>query len=109
MIKGIKLKVLLPLISISLFFIVFMAIQFNSTSNNLKKVREMNNKYFYTSTKADELKLDVVQVQQFLTDISATRGAKGFDDGFDDAEKFAKDLESVLSDLKEKIQKVQVN
>lgn len=102
MIKGIKLKVLLPLISISLFFIVFMAIQFNSTSNNLKKVREMNNKYFYTSTKADELKLDVVQVQQFLTDISATRGAKGFDDGFDDAEKFAKDLESVLSDLKEK-------
>ncbi|MFL0168180.1 methyl-accepting chemotaxis protein [Candidatus Clostridium helianthi] len=102
MIKGIKLKVLLPLISISLFFIVFMAIQFNSTSNNLKKVREMNNKYFYTSTKADELKLDVVQVQQFLTDISATRGAKGFDDGFDEAEKFAKDLESVLSDLKEK-------
>ncbi|NYC48028.1 hypothetical protein DE171_000418 [Clostridium beijerinckii] len=37
MIKGIKLKVMLPLISISLFFIVFMAIQFNSTSNNLKK------------------------------------------------------------------------
>lgn len=79
-----------------------MAIQFNSTSNNLKKVREMNSKYFYTSTKADQLKLDVVQVQQFLTDISATRGAKGFDDGFDEAEKYAKDLESVLGELKEK-------
>jgi methyl-accepting chemotaxis protein len=102
MIKGIKIKVLLPLITLSLFFLVFMAIQFNSTSNNLKKVREMNNKYFYTSTKADQLKLDVVQVQQFLTDISATRGAKGFDDGFDEAEKYAKDVESVLSDLKEK-------
>ncbi|AGF55534.1 methyl-accepting chemotaxis protein [Clostridium saccharoperbutylacetonicum] len=102
MIKGIKLKVLLPLITLSLFFLVFMAIQFNSTSNNLKKVREMNSKYFYTSTKADQLKLDVVQVQQFLTDISATRGAKGFDDGFDEAEKYAKDLESVLGELKEK-------
>lgn len=102
MIKGIKIKVLLPLITLSLFFLVFMAMQFNSTSNNLKKVREMNNKYFYTSTKADQLKLDVVQVQQFLTDISATRGAKGFDDGFDEAEKYAKDVESVLSDLKEK-------
>ncbi|MFT8349592.1 methyl-accepting chemotaxis protein [Clostridium saccharoperbutylacetonicum] len=102
MIKGIKLKVLLPLITLSLFFLVFMAIQFNSTSNNLKKVREMNSKYFYTSTKADELKLDVVQVQQFLTDISATRGAKGFDDGFDEAEKYAKDVESVLGELKEK-------
>jgi len=31
---------------------------------------------------ADDMKLDVVQVQQYLTDISATRGAKGFDDGY---------------------------
>jgi Methyl-accepting chemotaxis protein len=102
MIKGIKLKILLPLISLSLFFLVFMIIQFNSTSNNLKKVREMNNKYFYTSTKADELKLDVVQVQQWLTDISATRGAKGFDDGFDKAENYAKDVERVLGEIKER-------
>ncbi|WP_160688126.1 methyl-accepting chemotaxis protein [Clostridium sp. C2-6-12] len=102
MIKGIKLKILLPLISLSLFFLVFMIMQFNSTSTNLKKVREMNNKYFYTSTKADELKLDVVQVQQWLTDISATRGAKGFDDGFDEAENFAKGVERVLGELKEK-------
>ena len=102
MIKGIKLKILLPLISLSLFFLVFMIMQFNSTSNSLKKVREMNNKYFYTSTKADALKLDVVQVQQWLTDISATRGAKGFDDGFDKAENFAKDVENVLGELKEK-------
>ena len=102
MIKGIKLKILLPLISLSLFFLGFMIIQFNSTSNNLKKVREMNNKYFYTSTKADELKLDVVQVQQWLTDISATRGAKGFDDGFDKAENYAKDVERVLGEIKER-------
>lgn len=102
MIKGIKVKILLPLISLSLFFLVFMIMQFNSTSNNLKKVREMNNKYFYTSTKADELKLDVVQVQQWLTDISATRGAKGFDDGFDKAENYAKDVERVLGELKER-------
>ncbi|MBI5177885.1 MAG: methyl-accepting chemotaxis protein [Nitrospinae bacterium] len=37
----------------------------------------------------DDLKLDVVQVQQWLTDISATRGAEGFDDGYKEAEKFA--------------------
>ncbi len=30
---------------------------------------------------ADDMKLNVVQVQQYLTDISATRGATGFDDG----------------------------
>ena len=37
-----------------------------------------------------DIKLDVVQVQQFLTDVSATRGQDGFDDGFKEAEKFAK-------------------
>ncbi len=33
------------------------------------------------------LQLNIVQVQQWLTDISATRGAEGFDDGFIEAEK----------------------
>ena len=35
------------------------------------------------------LKLDVVQVQQFLTDVSATRGLDGLNDGFDKAKSFA--------------------
>ncbi len=34
---------------------------------------------------ARQMKLDVVQVQQWLTDISATRGLDGLDDGFDEA------------------------
>ena len=34
-----------------------------------------------------QMKLDVVQVQQWLTDISATRAEDGLDDGFDEAEK----------------------
>ena len=37
-----------------------------------------------------EIKADVIQVQQWLTDISATRGLPGFDDGFTEAEGFAK-------------------
>jgi methyl-accepting chemotaxis protein len=36
---------------------------------------------------AQQMKLDVVQVQQWLTDISATRAQDGLDDGFDEAEK----------------------
>jgi len=35
---------------------------------------------------AQQMKLDVVQVQQWLTDISATRAKDGLDDGFDEAE-----------------------
>jgi methyl-accepting chemotaxis protein len=35
---------------------------------------------------ARDMQLNVVQVQQWLTDISATRGQDGLDDGFDEAE-----------------------
>jgi methyl-accepting chemotaxis protein len=35
------------------------------------------------------IKLDVVQVQQFLTDVSATRALDGLDDGFAKAQEFA--------------------
>ena len=40
--------------------------------------------------KSFELKLHVVQVQQWLTDISATRGLDGLNDGFDQAAEHAK-------------------
>ena len=44
------------------------------------------------------IKLDVVQVQQWITDVSATRGLPGFDDGFTEAasyaEKFSADVAS---------------
>ncbi len=36
---------------------------------------------------AQQMKMDVVQIQQWLTDISATRARDGLNDGFDEAEK----------------------
>ncbi len=38
---------------------------------------------------AKNIRADVIQVQQFLTDVSATRGQDGLDDGFDKAAEFA--------------------
>lgn len=38
-----------------------------------------------------EIKLDIIQIQQWLTDVSATRAAEGFDDGYSEAEKFYQD------------------
>ena len=46
-----------------------------------------------------ELQKDVIQVQQWLTDVSATRGAEGFDDGF----KIAKDYSSKANSLLDKM------
>lgn len=68
-----------------------------------------------------DIHFDVVQVQQWLTDISATRGRDGLDDGFTEAKNFAvkfaadiavaaghakalgfKDIEAALNDVSQK-------
>ena len=45
------------------------------------------------------LKINVIEIQQWLTDISATRAAKGFDDGFDEAQKYYVEANKILSNL----------
>ncbi len=49
--------------------------------------------------KAYKLKLAVVQVQQWLTDISATRAQDGLNDGFDQAEEHAQKFRLLISEL----------
>jgi len=49
--------------------------------------------------KAHSLQLAVVQVQQWLTDISATRGLDGLDDGFQQAEENAQRFDTLLTEL----------
>ena len=46
-----------------------------------------------------ELKLSVVQVQQWLTDISATRGLDGLNDGFDEAANNAQRFRELVEKL----------
>jgi len=48
---------------------------------------------------AQQIKMDVVQVQQWLSDISATQGAKGYDSGFKEAEKYANLFDDHLTKL----------
>ena len=51
--------------------------------------------------KAHDLKLAVVQVQQWLTDISATRGRDGLDDGFLEAENNAVRFRALVAELQQ--------
>lgn len=48
---------------------------------------------------AGDIRLNIVQVQQFLSDISATRGLDGLDDGMAEAEKQAAAFRTSLSEL----------
>jgi len=46
-----------------------------------------------------ELKLNIVEIQQWLTDISATRAAAGYDDGFSEAKKAFDKANTILDRL----------
>ncbi len=46
---------------------------------------------------AKDVEFDVVQVQQFLSDVSATRAQDGLDDGFKDAQRFADKLQTDIA------------
>lgn len=71
-------------------------------SSHLKETaRGLAEKELIILNKAHELKFSVVQVQQWLTDISATRGLDGLDDGFDEAAEHAQNFRALISDLKE--------
>ncbi len=48
---------------------------------------------------AHELKLAVVQVQQWLTDISATRGLDGLDDGMQEAANYARQFHTLIAEM----------
>lgn len=64
-----------------------------SGSENLK------NRQIPVIISSKDMKFHVVQVQQWLTDISATRGLDGLDDGFELAEKHAKAFNVTLDQL----------
>jgi hemerythrin-like metal-binding protein len=58
------------------------------------------NRYAREVELARKMQFDVVQVQQFLTDFSATRGQDGLDDGIGEAGKFHDDLDNCVQEFK---------
>src|SRR4051812_10833948 len=47
------------------------------------------------------IQIDIIQVQQWLTDISATRGLDGLNDGYDEADKAAENFEAAAAEAEE--------
>jgi len=68
----------------------------NLAHDSIKHVTELD---VPVLDKAHQLKLAVVQVQQWLTDISATRGLNGLNDGFDEAENNAQLFKQLITEL----------
>lgn len=77
------------------------AMSFYTTSLINNTSSELIDRNIPILTKAHELKLAVVQVQQWLTDISATRGQDGLDDGLHEAEQYAAKFRTLIQALKD--------
>lgn len=72
---------LVPIIAIALLVVViFLAV--NSVERSMQRATNS----FALAVTAKQMQQDIIQVQQWLTDISATRGLDGLDDGFKEAE-----------------------
>lgn len=97
---SIQNKLLLSFLAIFLLFtslLVFLIFQVKQQKSDIETMRA---EFVQTAFLARDLKLNVVQVQQWLTDISATRAMEGFDDGFTMAEEHARNFYELLEDLK---------
>ena len=97
--KSVEAKIVLPLSVLGLLFGVYMVSSYLFMNENINRVDNMKDVSYETVMLADNLKLSVVQVQQWLTDISATRAAEGFDDGFDEAATHAQEVYDILDKL----------
>lgn len=100
--NSLSLKLRLILLSSLLGIVVIIEGSFLTKNNNtiLHHARQIETTEIPILNKAHELKLAVVQVQQWLTDISATRGRDGLNDGFDEAENNARHFKSLITELK---------
>ncbi|MBP1934675.1 methyl-accepting chemotaxis protein [Ammoniphilus resinae] len=91
-------------LSFGIIFLLILALggyQFIQSDSQLQYLKEIKDRNLQSSLLADEMKLSVVQVQQFLSDISATRAQDGLDDGFVKAEEFHSLFTKDLNRLKE--------
>lgn len=86
---SVKKRILLLSIFLGQIAVVSIGISLFGFTNLLSKTEFLQNNVIKQVNSAAKLKLSVIQVQQWLTDISATRAAPGYDDGFKEAEDWA--------------------
>ena len=105
----IKLKILGMLILSIVSISILSVFSFYGLNKSISSIDDLSKNEIRLSTLSYSIKYNTAQVHQWLTDISATRGAKGYDDGFTEASNYAKLLEKDLKELKKLSSKINDN
>ena len=90
---GIILLVVVVLLPVSI------AVNWYYGEQSVQLAEQTRTESFVYAMKAKQMQVAVIQVQQFLSDISATRGAKGYDDGLDNAKAQAEIFKGLYDDF----------
>lgn len=91
------LKVVMSVIG--LLLVVNTVIEYNFSKDVDSMLQTQSQESIPQAINYINLEINVIQIQQWLTDISATRGAKGYDDGFDEAEKYYQNANAIIEKL----------
>jgi methyl-accepting chemotaxis protein len=83
----------------ALFMLGFIAFFIHTDTKNTESVRKITERGMPHLQAAMEFRFQVVQIQQWLTDMSATRGQDGLDDGYAEAETAYKGAQQAIKDL----------
>jgi methyl-accepting chemotaxis protein len=94
---GKKLGVIFLMVAVLLPLSVMINWYYGNESMQLAEQSRTESVVF--AIKAKEMQQAVIEVQQYLSDISATRGAKGFDDGFAKAKVQAEKFTALVGDF----------
>jgi methyl-accepting chemotaxis protein len=96
---NIRKKFLIMAIAMTAVVGIESSVIFSESATITRQATELKENINPILNKAYQVKIAVIQVQQFLTDISATRGLDGLDDGLDEAENNAKQFRKLISEL----------
>ncbi len=89
---------ILGIIISTILLMIFTFLSLNNISHNIKEHQNKNTPLMITSL---SLQKDIIQIQQWLTDISATRAKPGFDDGFEEASGYYESAKKEIQVLRE--------
>ncbi|MDF2591441.1 MAG: mcpB 23, partial [Clostridia bacterium] len=97
--SSITSKVYLLFFVMLISLVIIQSISFIGMQNNIKTVQQIKDKNLKILMQADALKLYVINVQQWLTDIALTRSAVGMDNGYAEAERYAKLFKDTITEI----------
>ena len=100
-INNLKIKHLLSIAGVAILIALLAntIVTYNAAENIKKHLHKQRVNTLPLALRYQTLKINILQIQQWLTDISATRAAKGYDDGFDEAKKYFDKSNTLVDDM----------